>query len=152
MPRPCRVFCDRACPERSRRGGDFDFDNRGKTDGCPILNFAFFAKFRVGMLEADPKPATGCDVRWRPSRNRRSESANERREDSLQLPNCPLKPKPSLSAPPVRFLCFLQGAGADGHHPAECFAERPLLECGGTRGSSIAVPKACSNLLAILPS
>jgi|SRR5579863_5541621 len=22
--------------------------------GCPILNFAFFAKFRVGMLEADP--------------------------------------------------------------------------------------------------
>jgi hypothetical protein len=22
--------------------------------GCPILNFALFAKFRVGMLEADP--------------------------------------------------------------------------------------------------
>jgi len=26
-------------------------------DGCPILNFAFFAKFRVGMLEAGAKPA-----------------------------------------------------------------------------------------------
>jgi hypothetical protein len=25
VPHPCRVLCDRACPERSRRGGDFDF-------------------------------------------------------------------------------------------------------------------------------
>ena len=25
LPRPCRAFCDRACPERSRRGGEFDF-------------------------------------------------------------------------------------------------------------------------------
>ena len=24
MPHPCRVLCDRACPERSRRGGGFD--------------------------------------------------------------------------------------------------------------------------------
>jgi protein SCO1/2 len=31
---------------------------KGRTVGCPILNFAFFAKFRVGMLEADPKPLT----------------------------------------------------------------------------------------------
>jgi hypothetical protein len=25
VPHPCRVICDRVCPERSRRGGDFDF-------------------------------------------------------------------------------------------------------------------------------
>ena len=33
----------------------------GELDGWPILNFAFFAKFRVGMLEAGPQPATDCE-------------------------------------------------------------------------------------------
>ena len=33
----------------------------GKRARWLILNFAFFAKFRVGILKADPKPVTGCE-------------------------------------------------------------------------------------------
>jgi hypothetical protein len=36
------------------------------------------------MLEADPKPITGCEGRTRLSRNGRHENANERREDFVQ--------------------------------------------------------------------
>jgi len=50
-------------------------DAREGTGGCPILNFAFFAKFRVGMLEAGEQRAllpvrvrVGTGILARPSR------------------------------------------------------------------------------------
>ena len=55
------------------------------------------------MLEADPKPATGCDVRWSSSRNGRRESANERREDSAQLPT-QAKTKLEWARPSIAYL------------------------------------------------
>ncbi len=55
--------------------------------GWPILNFAFFAKFRVGMLEAGPKPATP---------NGQHENANQRRKDFVQLSNFPTQSKSRL--------------------------------------------------------
>src|SRR5271166_1272665 len=60
VPRPCPcVLCrDRAGFLISRKRLS------GRVDGWPILNFAFFAKFRVGMPEDNPgsgpfKPAFG---------------------------------------------------------------------------------------------
>jgi len=47
------------------------------------------------MLEAGPKPATGCDVRWRSSQNGLPENANERREDFVQR-NSPTHAKTGL--------------------------------------------------------
>jgi hypothetical protein len=46
--------------------------SNGSSGGWPILNFAPFAKFRVGIL------------RRRSSRNRRHENMKERQEDSVQ--------------------------------------------------------------------
>jgi len=60
--------------------------------GWPILNFALFAKFRVGIL------------RRRSSRNRRHESMNGRQEDSVQQWNCPTQAKTGLGRTPVREL------------------------------------------------
>src|ERR1017187_1638063 len=48
--------------------------------GCPILNFAFFAKFRVGMLEADPKPLAVREGRDRVE----MDDTKTRRKDSVQ--------------------------------------------------------------------
>ena len=68
-----------------------------ETSGWPILNCAFFAKFRVGMLEAGPQPATDCAEGRDRVEMGRHENANERREHSVHLSNCPTcLPQPSF--------------------------------------------------------
>ena len=65
MDSPDRVVQAPAPCEKTARSGApqayFFLLRSGPPARWPILNFAFFAKFRVGMLEADAKPATGCE-------------------------------------------------------------------------------------------
>jgi hypothetical protein len=48
------------------------------------------------MFEANPKPATGCEGRLEMRRNPPHENANERREYSVQMWNCPTQAKTGL--------------------------------------------------------
>ena len=52
--------------------------------GWSILNFAFFAKFRVGILELIKNQQPPVREKWRSSRNRRHENTKELQEDSVQ--------------------------------------------------------------------
>jgi len=55
----------------------FDSEESLSLGRWPILNFASFAKFRVGMLELIQNQRPPVREEWRSSRNRRHENTKE---------------------------------------------------------------------------
>ena len=111
---------------------------RGFSGWWPILSFALFAKFRVGMFEAGAQPATDCEAgRYRVEMGRHA--AAETLYPSVELPHS--SQKEGLNGPPAYLMrrTNVREIAADARITDRASAIREFYN---VRGNKIRTPDA----------